>query len=248
MFLILPALIPPIIKGVGGLAAYFLSRAAIRRQNKYNLPENQISRLRRAGVPLAASKYFENTQQGVEDTSGIQYAAEGLAGYVDTSMKINQIKLLKEQIKKATSEADIAQNLLELSEDDLEYWLNQGVVVQGKGYTMNQFKHHLDMAFKETQNMIQGYEREIKEIDAYIANSTQEEEIKIAENKVEDLLESYMLKRNIRVNNEQIQIAAHTIINQMKEGGLSFVEAIALNQLLAAGARINVPGVQIGSQ
>lgn len=107
IFLILPALgplLPAIIKGAGGLAAYIASRAAIRRQNRYNLPENQVARLRRAGVPLAASKYFENTQQGLEDTSGLQFGAEGLSGYIDTQQTIQEISKADAETQKIYSE------------------------------------------------------------------------------------------------------------------------------------------------
>jgi len=97
IYLIAPALIPPIIQGIGGLASYFASRSAVRRQNKYNLPAEQAKRLREAGIPLVASKYFENTQKSLEDTQGISQAATGISSYVSTQNQLEAGRIAKYQ-------------------------------------------------------------------------------------------------------------------------------------------------------
>jgi len=107
IYLIAPALIPPIIQGIGGLAAYFASRAAVRRQNKYNSPAMQAKRLREAGIPLVASKYFENTQKSLEDTQGISQAATGISSYVSTQNQLEAGRIAKYQADLLENERDV---------------------------------------------------------------------------------------------------------------------------------------------
>lgn len=100
--------LPSVIRGIGGLASYFMSEAAIQRQNRYNLPKNQIQRLREAGIPLVAAKYFENTQTSLPDTSGIQYASEGLSSYIDTQKKQKEIQNIDANTAKTWADALIS--------------------------------------------------------------------------------------------------------------------------------------------
>lgn len=240
--------LPSVIKGIGGLASYFMSEAAIQRQNRYNLPKNQIQRLREAGIPLVAAKYFDNTQKSLPDTSGIQYASEGLSSYIHTEKELKEIENLKNSIRKLGAEADIAENLKQLSDEDIKYWIDNGVNL--KNFTGNnyQYKKFLEMGIVEANHMIAGHEQKIKEIDKNVAVATEANQIKEAAEKVTDIIQSWKLKRNVRLNNEQMQSAAHAIIQHMKKGGLSFWEAIIMNTLLSFGAKIQAPGIQIGGQ
>jgi len=97
ILIIAPALIPPIIQGISGIAAYIASRAAIRQQNKYNLPSKQVKRLQDAGLPMVAGKYFDSNQKSLPDTTGITQAGTGLASYISTQNQLEAGRIAKYQ-------------------------------------------------------------------------------------------------------------------------------------------------------
>lgn len=100
-----PVTIGAIIGAGTGLIDRFISRGDIARQNAYNSPKEQLSRLREAGLPMAAMTGISAGNQSVIPEQGNFKGsiAEGMR----TSTQMAQIKILKEEARLKASEADL---------------------------------------------------------------------------------------------------------------------------------------------
>lgn len=116
MFLIIPFL-PLIAAGLtagGALGGAALarggSRRAIREQNEYNHPKNQLQRIREAGLPAAAM--FGGTHAGnqsvvAESGSGLHEGVKGgIDAYIQTTMQQKQLEALQATIDKTKAEKE----------------------------------------------------------------------------------------------------------------------------------------------
>lgn len=109
VYLIAPWLalaLPGIIGAAGSIIGRAQSRGDIARQNAYNSPANQVKRLREAGLPMAALEGGQaGTQSALPETSG-EKIGESIGNYMTTSTQQLQLKLLQEEIRLKSTEAD----------------------------------------------------------------------------------------------------------------------------------------------
>lgn len=102
----LVAAIPSLIATAGAMIGRGQSRGDIARQNAYNDPSNQVARLRRAGLPMAAMEGgHAGTQSTLPETSGDKIGSS-IGSFISNQTQLLQMQLLKEEIRLKGSEAD----------------------------------------------------------------------------------------------------------------------------------------------
>lgn len=96
---------------IGGAANRGGSRRAIREQNEYNSPANQLARIKEAGLPAAA--YFGGSQSAGNqmnipdtDTKIGESVKGGIDTYIQASMQKKQLELIQAQIDKTNADKD----------------------------------------------------------------------------------------------------------------------------------------------
>lgn len=99
-----PALISAFITAGGALLNRAQSQGDIARQNAYNHPLNQVRRLRESGLPMAAlTGGMAGAQSALPQTID---AGGTLNKYVTTQQQLQQLELVKEEIRLKRAEAD----------------------------------------------------------------------------------------------------------------------------------------------
>jgi len=239
--------IPGLIKAVGNLGSYFISRGEVNRQNRYNSPREQVRRLREAGLPYAAASEFSNEQTSIPDTSGIGKAAEGLSGYYETQKVSQEIEILKEQESYWRSQAGIKSNEFDFSNADVEYLLNNGYIRDGDAISWYRHAKEIDIAMKEIEQYIGNNKKAISDVDKDISIRTKEDVIKTITEKLDLIKNQSAILKQQYDNTEKWNIAKNTVIDTMTNGGLSFFEAISLMVLQSFSAKVSGGGLQLGN-
>lgn len=108
---------------IGGLQSMF-NRMRTNRENRYNSPIMQVSRLREAGLSPALMYGGSGaiTNSVGEEKAGI---SESMAQYVSTLQAQKQLKLLDAQIETQEAEARNRRADADLKEDYAEYYLGE---------------------------------------------------------------------------------------------------------------------------
>jgi len=242
------AFIPGLIKGLGHMGQYFLSRMEVNRQNKYNSPIEQAKRLREAGLPMAAAESFKNEQANLPDTSSIGTATDRLGDYYKIGKLGKEIEILDNQILYWVNRAGISTAELALTQNEKAWLLDQGIL-QSDGTLKSNFAmlKENEMKVSDAMAKLKYHEAEIKGLEELVKRSTTDEEEKIIEKKLEALTLSITAGWQDYNNTQNFTEAKNTIIDMMKEGGLNGFEALALMVLQGFTASVSKGGVQIGN-
>lgn len=112
LFLLAPwllAAIPAMIQAAGGIAQSSMSSRDIKKQNAYNSPSQQVSRMNEAGLPMAALSGTANagSQSQLPSREGIKDAGHSLGNYFSTQVQLKQLKILDEEIKLKAAESSL---------------------------------------------------------------------------------------------------------------------------------------------
>lgn len=232
--------IPGLIKGIGHLGSYFLSRMEVNRQNRYNTPKEQVKRLREAGLPIAAAEHFNNEQTSLPDTESIGRAGEGLSAYYDTEKTAKEIKVLQEQISYWGSKAGLKNNELRLSRAEIAYLLDSGYIRDGDEVTW--FKHREEIKTAQME-----LHRDLASIDREIRDRTKEDAINTISARLDLLYSQSDILRQMYDNTEKWNLAKNTMIDSFSEGGLSVIEAGLLMIMQSFSAKVGTGGVNFGN-
>lgn len=234
MFLIIP-FIPLIAAGLtagGALGGAALarggSRRAIREQNEYNHPKNQLQRIREAGLPAAAmfgGAHAGNQSVVAESESGVGEAIRGgIDSYISTTMQKKQLELMQAQIEATKA---------------------------GKEKTLQEAQHILNRNVLDNLDPTQGdpisflarmqrFEYEAREISLFAQrNSWQMQQLE--SNMKADLIKDGTLSaitRNqlqsmlnaLKLSDQAINrgLIMDTLVEQMKKGGIHLAEALMM--------------------
>lgn len=247
IFMILPAwlllMIPHLIAGAGKLIG---SASAIRAQNRYNSPFQQVQRLKAAGLPFAAfSAGQAGNQSQLPDFSGFDNIGNAVNSGINQS---NQIDMFRELLRKAGFDADIRENEAALSAEDFLEMGMSGRVINGEYITNQRFMKRMEIEMKEMDWWYKRYEGRIKEIDAKIKEdlAASGKLSEGAEAEIDRLLLSNKLLRQQLKSNDDRAAAQAKIVETMSKGGLSFWEALMLQVLGGLSGGISGGGMNLG--
>lgn len=238
--------LPGLIKGLGHLGGYFLSKMEVRNQNKYNEPINQVRRLREAGLPIAAAEAINNKQESLPDTSGIGRAGDRLGDYYKVDKSFKETGYLDSLIGIAGQ--DLARKVMEneITAREKEYLLNEGIVIDGEIWNNFDFRKQMEVNAMKLNNDLKGREYDILGIEKLIKEATSDEEIAIAEKKLGTMIKNLEMLDETLQNTQDFTEARNVVMKHMRDGGLSFMEAILILGMQAATGGISAGGVKIG--
>lgn len=160
IFLIAPPVVAALIAAGSSVFNNVMQGRNTRAQLKYNHPVNQVSRVRKAGLPYAAlnekSAGNQSTPTGV-DTSGFQEAGRQIGQYQTYKKQIEETKQIQEQI-----------NTLKLQNDKLAQelqWYRAGAGTDPARTNLTSMMA-LEQQIKQGQQVGQGFANTIAELEA----------------------------------------------------------------------------------
>lgn len=233
----LMALLPQL---AGGFVNAKMAEDQIRKANFYNNPVNQMRRANEAGLPFAAlSGMSASAQSSIPDVSGI---GNSLINANSSYQQLKQIELLKEQIRGAGADADVKGYNRDIAYD--EWWAGtmEGDIEDGvfssnvKTQKRNSYKANkiaLDIA--ENQKVI-------SDIDTRVRVALEQNQLEKAKAELDTLFLKLRLGEQVWRNVENETIAKNTVIEKMKEGGLSLMEALLIQVMSALSGGVGFGG------
>lgn len=224
-------LIAAAIPSIGSLGAAAIQRRwAIKdweRVNNYNLPKNQVKRLRDAGLPLA-SMFSGSGGSTSSDVRGTEIdpslgTARGIEHYAMLRMQRKQLRLMDEQIGKAEAEKVIAQVAAnEALGKDIFYrgpkYDEKGFLIEGN---RQQDSLALDMRQKEATTKTQ-------EIMAKFAEAKSQAE-------VDHIIEQNKLMFQQHEYRKLMQLMDKWLVNKLSNKGITAIEAMIYSFFIKKG-------------
>lgn len=231
---------------IGAFTSAAVQQGQVNRMNRYNDPRSQLQRLNAAGLPFAAfSQGQAGNQSTLPDMSGI---GESIASYATSRLQQEQLKLLKEQTRKASAEADITETNRDVLRDEAEFSLFGGIVEDGILRSNAYLSKRLDFQMKQNAAFMQKYEKDIREIDALFKSDQYESGRmkKVAEQELDALINKNDLMKQVWNTNDKQNAARNEIIGRMQKNGLNLAEAMFLVIMQSLGATAKLGGSSIG--
>lgn len=239
IFMILPAwmlaLFPTLL---GGILKAGLSQGTINQMNRYNSPQQQLMRLNAAGLPFAAFAAGQAGQQSsLPDTSGF-----GGESFMQNYSQAKQLDLLKQQIRKLGADADISENLRDVSDQETMVALEDS----GYGRTNAGMNKEADYRIKSAALAVAKNQKQISDIELRIKRATEG----VEKQKAYKALDLMLLQLGIggqAMENERVrQAARNKIVATMEKNGLTLMEAILLQVMSGLSAQASSPFGKIG--
>lgn len=237
-------MLPQLIAGLGKLIS---SRSALNKQNIYNSPVEQISRLRAAGLPYAA---FEAGQAGSQSQLPDLSGFDNLGSAVGTGINQgNQMRMFEELLRKASADADVAGNLRDVSNEITDFELESR---DGPFGSMSnaRYQKKLEVEMKEQGFWVQKFQLELIEIDRLIKASRFEtgDLMKQADAEFDKLIIGNKLANQLWESNDAKNKAFQRIIDTMEgsDGKLGFVEALLIQLISSLSGGAEGGGMKIG--
>lgn len=233
MFFIIPvwllALLPQLI---GGIANAALSQGSINRQNRYNSPLSQVRRLREAGLPAWASGGISaGAQSSLPDMSGI---GNSLTNFLGSSLQVKQGDALQETIRKLIADADIAENLRDVSNVETDTALNMGFVDENGFFRSNAgYKKDVEYDSIRIGYDILKNQKAISDTDKAVVEALKQNRIDLAKTQLDVMLKNLEIAGQNFDNEKRRNVAANKIISSMEKNGLSLMEALFI-QLMSS--------------
>lgn len=238
VFMILPAwfilMMPQLIAGLGKLVA---SRVALNKQNRYNSPIEQMRRIREAGLPFAA---FEAGQAGSQSQLPDLSGFDQIGGAIGTGItQSNQIKMFEELLRRAGADADVSENLRDLSDSERDAMLNNSVDMYGKPIPLAGAKKVLEFNILKFGAWSAEHKERVDDINRKVLESRFDsgQLQKIADEEFERLVNSNKQMIQAWETNDKQNAAFQKIIDTMQgsDGKLGFMEALLIEFLKAIG-------------
>lgn len=245
VYMILPAWLLALIPGlIGGFAKSAMSQGAVNKMNWYNSPASQLRRVMEAGLPAAAFFGGQAGQQAqMPDYSGI---GESISNFQITRGQQIQQELLMEQIRKMMADADVSENLRDISNEETLAGLDIRAIRGGIPRTDAYMNKRADYEMKENALGLLKNQHDISTVEKNVRIFLEQNQ----KDKAKAELDKLLLQLDIggqAMENERVRtIARNAIIGRMEEGGLSLLEAILIQVMSSIGGGVSNTGANIG--
>lgn len=248
VIMVLPAwLILMMPQLIAGLSKLITSRVSLNKQNRYNSPIEQMRRIREAGLPFAA---FEAGQAGSQsqlpDLSGFDQIGSAIGTGITQG---NQMRMFLELLRRAGADADIAENLRDVSNEETKGLMSTVESdFTGMPESIASAGKVLDFKMKEYGVWQAKYKTDMEEIDSKIkaARFDSGQLQNVFDEEFEKLVNTNKSMRQLWQSNEAKNSAWKKIVNTMEKGGLSFFEALLIQVMSSMGGGISGGGVNLG--
>lgn len=237
-------MLPQLVAGLGKLIG---SKTALNKANIYNSPVSQLARLKAAGLPYAA---FEAGQAGAQsqlpDFSGFDNIGNAVGMGIQQS---NQVKMFTELLRKAMADADVSENLRDVSNEEtigsLGYTYKDP---EGKMVPIARISKLLDFQLKEYGTWSAKYRSEMEKIDNLIKSARFKDGSLLAQAQEEfnRIVNANKLADQLYKSNEAKNAAFQKIVNTMSKGGLNFFEALLIQMLSSMSGGFSGGGMNLG--
>lgn len=230
---------------IAGLAKLIGSKSALNKQNFYNSPAQQISRLKAAGLPYAAFEAGQaGTQSQLPDLSGFDTIGNSVGMGINQS---NQMKMFIELLRKAGFDADIRGNERDISNEERDFALEQRDGAFGS-MSNARYRKKLEVEMQEQGFWIQKFTSEMTEIDSLIKSARFEKGdlMKQAEEEFQRLIITNKLANQLWDSNDKKNRAFQKIVDTMSKGGLGFIEALLLQFMGSLSGGFSGGGMNLG--
>jgi len=241
-------LIPIILSMVGGAAQTVASGASNARLRRYNDPAAQLQRLNRAGLPMAAmGNNIANTQSSLPDFSGIGQAADAAGSMFQNVQQLEQIELLKQQVKGADIQNDMS-SLDYLTKKEDTDWSMLPAEGYSDGRTNRRDQKMMEYQVQQYSTWMKKNEYELDSLEKTFKEA-QYTDGSISKKWIADLdavINRNKLMKQAWDNIENQQAASNKIIGYFEKGGMSLAEAIFLTIMQSMKGSAGSGGFNMG--
>jgi len=239
---------PNVIGAVGSILGQVKSEGYIRKMNRYNEPVNQLERLRKAGLPMAAYSHVGAGNQSAIPQQGIGQAGDYLSKFLDTDQtKANTASTL-ELLRGISADSD-------MKAYDRNVYLSDFVGDDNRRTTLREEQIQTGIALQKAQVALQRHSGTIASIDAEAKEQLRRDGKLNAETYARiELLGKQMglIGQHTEMMKSQQQAlendnrAMQEIIKRMDKNGMSLGESLLLMFLQKGKAAAGGSGFNIG--